>query len=248
MGHEKQILVKHPAGRLRVYVEPDALAGRTLTLRHYGISMDVGAGVEKSDSTIVVMSSHNREQAAALASSTIRPSELGRFAAVVGRWYNNALICCVLKMHGLTALRAITDVGYPMIWRTRSPKKGMVEAKTRNMGWPYGEVGDLLMGRWRDALGTPGIVLLRDLETIQQHRQYVYDEYGRPCHQRLRSEPVGIREKHGDLVVGAGLAYRAVIDLPLYLRVPPQQAPARSPAGRSEARRKARKRKENEVW
>ena len=248
LGHVKQMLVKHPRGRLKVYVQPDASAGHTLTLRNYGIGMVVGAGVEKSDSTIVVMSSHNREQAASLACNTIRPSELGRFAAVVGKWYNDALICCVLKMHGLTALRAITDVGYPMIWRSRSSKKGMIEAKTKNMGWPYGEVGDLLLGRWRDALGTDGIILLRDLETIQQHRQYVYDEYGRPCHQRLKSEPMMVREKHGDLVIGAALAYRACIDLPQYKRVAPDRAPERSAAGRSEKRKAAKKRKESGGW
>lgn len=248
LGHERMILAQHPQGRLKVFVTPDTEAGHTLTLRLYGIGMDVGAGVEKSDSTIVVMSSHNREQAASLACNTITPSDLGRFAAVVGKWYNDALICCVLKMHGLTALRAITDVGYPMIWRTRSPKKGMIEAKTKNMGWPYGEVGDLLMGRWRDALATKGLVKLRDLQTIQQHRQYVYDEHGRPCHQQLRSEPLDVRQSHGDLVVGAGLAYRAVIDLPKYSKVAPERAPERSAAGRSEARRKARKQREKGGW
>ena len=194
------------------------------------------------------MSSHNREQAACLACNKIRPSELGRFAAVIGRWYNDALICCVLKLHGLTALRAITDVGYPRIWRKTNPRQGQVEVKTKSLGWPYGEVGDLLLGRWRDALATKGLVTLHDLQTIQQHRQYVYDEHGRPCHQQLRSEPVSIRETHGDLVIGAALMYRAVIDLPLYLKVEPKRAPARSAAGRSEARRKAKKERESGKW
>ncbi len=248
LGQEKLILVQRDRGRLKVYVTPDTQAGLTLTLRHYGIGMDVGAGVEKSDSTIQVMSSHNREQAASFACNTIEPSELGRFAAAVGKWYNDALICCVLKMHGLTALRAITDVGYPMIWRTVSPKKGMIEAKTKNMGWPYGEVGDLLLGRWRDALATIGLVTLHDLQTIEQHRQYVYDEHGRPCHQVLRSEPVSVRQTHGDLVIGVALAYRAVIDLPQYLRVAPERAPAGSPAGRSEKRRRLAKRKAASKW
>ena len=248
LGHKKAMLVPHPRGRLKVYVMPDTLAGHTLTLRHYGIGMDVGAGVEKSDSTIVVMSSHSREQAASLACNTIEPSELGRFAACVGKWYNDALICCVLKMHGLTALRAIADVGYPMIWRSRSSKRGMIEAKTKNMGWPYGEVCDLLLGRWRDALATKGLVTLHDLQTIQQHRQYVYDEHARPCHQRLRSEPLDVRAAHGDLVIGTALAYRAVIDLPQYLNVVPDRAPAGSPAGRSEKRRREARRKAEAKW
>lgn len=248
LGHERQVLVQKDDGRLKVYVMPDEQAGQTLTLRHYGIGMDVGAGVEKSDSTIQVMSAWNREQAASLACNTIEPSELGRFAALVGKWYNNALICCVLKMHGLTALRAITDVGYPMIWRTTSPKRGIVESRTKNLGWPYGEVGDLLLGRWRDALATPGLVTLHDLQTIQQHRQYVYDEHARACHQLLRSEPIAVRQSHGDLVIGAALAYRAVIDLPMYLRVAPEPPPARSAAGRHEQRKKAAKQKETGGW
>ena len=248
LGMERMILVEKPKGRLRVYITPDETAGHALTLRNYGIGMDVGAGVEKSDSTIQVMSSHNREQAACLACNTIRPSELGRFAAVVGEYYNKALICCVSKMHGLTALRAIADVGYPRIWRTTTPRKGMMEAKTKNLGWPGAELSGLIMGRWIDALGTKGLVMLHDLETIHQHRQYVFDEHGRVCHQRLRSEPVDIREKHGDLVVAASLAYRAVIDIPKYARVAPDRAPEGSPAARSEKRRQAKKRETQGKW
>ena len=127
------------------------------------------------------------------------------------------------------------------------PKRSAAE-KTKNLGWPYGEVCDLLMGRWRDALATEGLVHLRDLETIEQHQQYVYDEHGRPCHQRLRSEKLDIREKHGDLVVGVALAYRAVIDLPLYSRVAPDRAPAGSAAGRSAKRRRLAKQKDSGGW
>jgi len=252
-GHKKYILVQKKKGRLRVFVEPDTPPPGfentdELRARMFGAGMDVGAGVEKSDSTLVFMAADNREVVATLACNKIRPGQLGRFAVAAGKFYNDALICCVGKMHGLTALRAIADAGYPRIWRETRPRAGITEVRTKNLGWPYGEgSSELLMGRWVEAM-EENLTVIRCLETIEQHRQYIYDEMGRVCHQRLKSLPTSVREKHGDLVIGAALAYRACIDLPKYKIVTAIDAPQRSAAGRRAIRDKQRRQKDEGGW
>jgi len=252
LGHTKYILVHKAKGRVKIFVRPDSIppgdpAG-SRRRRTAGIGMDVGEGVEKSDSTISVMFADIREQAATVACNTIRPGELGRLAALVGRLYNDALICCVRKMHGLTAIRSIADSGYPMIWRGTDPKK-MAAPKIKDLGWSHGEAtSDLLFGRWIDAMGSEDLITLRDLETIEQHRQYIYDEMGRACHQRLKSQPVAVREKHGDLVIATALAYRACIDLPKYKIRPAEQAPQNSAEGRRQNRQRKQRQKAVDGW
>jgi len=253
LGHVKYVLVpkSRRRGRLKVYIRPETRpAGLpehvTEFSREAGIGIDVGEGVEKSDSTIQVFFNDTREQAACLACNTIRPGMLGRFAVEVGRFFNNALICCVRKMHGITTIRAMADRGYPMIWRDTDPKT-VVEKRTANLGWKRGEItDDLLIGRWIDAMEAD-LVKLYDIETINQHRAYIYDELGRPCHQRLKSQPVAVREKHGDLVIAGALAWRACLDLPKFKIRTPMAPPHNSPADRRK-RYEARRNKTGERW
>ena len=44
----------------------------------------------------------------------------------------------------------------------------------------------------------------------------LYDDLGRVCHQSLASMPVEVRQRHGDRVIALALAWRAVLDLPLW--------------------------------
>jgi len=213
-------LVRRPNGRVRIFMEPDDLpAGLPETVesldRTFGIGMDVGAGTGASDSTIQVFCVQGREQAAAFNSNRITPSDLGRLAVAVARYYNDALICCVQKMHGITAIRAMVEAGYPHIWQSRRIT-GRTEERINALGWPKGELTDKeLLDRWIDALASdpPGTVL-HDFETLEQHRQYLYDEMGRPALSRMTVLNVTARQQHGDLVVACALANRACMDLP----------------------------------
>ena len=239
LGQVKYVLVPKSAkrGRVKIYMWPDERPPDmpehiTEFAREFGAGMDVGGTAD------------TREVAAVVADNRIRPGMLGRLAVAVGKFYNNALICCVRKMHGITTIRAMADRGYPMIWRDTDPRK-MVEVKTANLGWKRGEISDdLLIGKWIDAM-EGDLVTLRDIEMINQHRAYIFDEMGRPCHQRLKSQPVAVREKHGDLVIGGALMYRAVLDLPKFRIRTPQAPPPGSPADRRRKYEQARKRKES---
>ena len=214
-------LVKSATGRLAVYVEPDAQpaylpAGAERVIRGCGIGMDVSEGVEASDSTIQVFFADNLEQAAELADNSITPSDLGRFAVAVASWYNDALICCVRKMHGLTAIRAMADeCRYANIWHHHLADH-VWEREAAALGWAKGESSDdLLFGQWRDALHHCQATL-HSGAAWGQHREYIFDETGRIVHQHLAESNQQERQRHGDMVVACALARRACADLPLF--------------------------------
>ncbi len=75
--------------------------------------MDVSEGVGESDSTVEVFAGDTREQAAELADNHMTPAELGRFAAAVARFYNDALVCCVRPMHGMQKLNVAFNALIP---------------------------------------------------------------------------------------------------------------------------------------
>jgi len=213
-------LVRRPGGRVRVYIDPTVMPADVpievaSVQRTFGIGMDVGAGTGASDSTIEVFCVQGREEAASFASNRVTPSDLGRLAVAVGRWYNNALICCVQKMHGLTTIRAMVEKGYNHLWRSRDMRQ-RVEVQANQLGWPKGEMSDkLLLDEWRDALAAADGCKLHDFETLEQHRQYIYDDAGRPTLSRMSNMNVAARGQHGDRVVACALANRACKDLPV---------------------------------
>jgi len=217
-------LVRRAEGRLAVYAPPDAQPPDLPThvehvTRAVGLGMDVSEGVEASDSTIVGYFADRLEQCCELADNRIKPANLGRFAAAVARYYNDALICCVRKMHGITAIRSIwDDAGYGRMWHSIDTSKQYVVRRDQ-LGWAGGEAtSPYLFGKWMDALQHHRPII-RSLTLLQQHQQYIYDEAGRITHQRLVSLPPAVRERHGDLVVGSALAFRACVDLPKFRKV-----------------------------
>lgn len=219
-------LVRQAEGRVKVWLGPRSQPvglpeHAERVVRACGIGMDVSEGVAASDSTIEVMFADNREQAAEFADNEIHPAELGRMGAAVGRYFNNALVCCVRKMHGLTTIRTMRDeAGYGYIWRDTDPNK-TTEVSTDKLGWRGGEASSpYLFGKWMDALEKHEPIL-HSLTLVDQHRQYIYDEAGRITHQRLVNLAPPVRDRHGDLVVGVALAYRACLDLPKFRKIKP---------------------------
>lgn len=240
-------LVSGNAGRVKVFVDPQSqpehgVPGVERVTRQFGIGMDVGEGVGESDSTIQVMCRDRMEHAAEFASNRIHPAPLGRLAAAVARYFNNALICPVRKMHGITVIRGIKESGYTRIWHSRTATR-IVDVRSKDLGWPKGEATSAdLFGPWMNAMEKDAVIL-HGLTTIQQHGQYIYDEFGRITHQALAHLPVEVRQRHGDLVIGIALAYRACLDLPRFTDFVPPKAPVMSFKHRREEfdREKARK-------
>lgn len=230
-------LVQRRHGRLLVYQEPDSQP-TTLNAELYrrirgeappeywghvvracGIGIDVSEGVSASNSSIEVFFADNFEQAAELADSTISPADLGRFAVATARFYNQALICCVRKMHGITTQRTMLDeCHYTNLWHHRIAER-IYEHRAEEVGWKRGETSDdLLFGRWIDAVERR-VPILHSLACWQEHTQYIYDEAGRIVMQEKADLPVDVRKRHGDRVVGCALAFVACLDVPKFQKI-----------------------------
>ena len=219
-----QWLVPRAAGRVRCWVHPDSQpeglpAGIVSVRRTFAGGNDVGEGVEASDTTMVVLCGDSREQAAEWALNTITPTDAGRLAVAVCRFYHGALACPVRKMHGLTMIRAMVDeCGYGRLWRDQHVTTA-AKVRTDQLGWPKGEASDeYLFGRMVDAIQYHRITI-HSAELMRQLRQYIYDEMGRITLSTLADTPVELRRRHGDLAVALALAWRAASDLPRFVDV-----------------------------
>ena len=228
------------SGRVLVWLlpadQPEGVPAHIDTVtRSFGMGIDVSEGVGKSNSTIEVFATQGREQAAAFADNTISPPDLARMAAAMARYWNNALICPVRPLHGVAVIRTLVDeCGYHYIWFDTS-KYGMSEQQTHNLGWASGEASSAaLFFGWRDDIQHERCIL-HSLDCWNEHKQYIYDEFGRVTHQNLAHLPASVRDKHGDRVIAAALARRACIDLPRFQKIKPKDT---APVGSFNYRRK----------
>jgi len=243
---ENDELVRMDDGPVLVFIDPRdqpvSLPGEIETIeRSFAIGMDIGAGVGESDSTIEVFAVAGREQAAEFGSNTIQPAELGRLAVKVAKYFNNALICPVNKLHGVTTLRAMVDAGYSYIWRSKK-QLTVAETPVNRLGWGGGESSDEnLFGKWIDAI-QHAETILRSVRCLDQHQQYLYDDLGRITLASLSSAPMEIRKRHGDYVVACALAYRACIDSPLFKKPVAKEPDPTSYAYRARERQRVRER------
>lgn len=229
-------LVRTPTGRLLVYVDPTARPewvpeDVVHIKRQFAFGMDIGAGVGKSDSTMIGLSADIRDQVAEFCENGVSPSDVGRFAVATAKYFNNALLVPVGRMHGLTAIRAMIQLGYTRIWH-HAKIQTLVETSTSNLGWMRGEMSDpLLFGRLKDAV-EKFEAKLYSLALVEQLGQYIYDKSGRICHSGTADMTVLNRYSHGDRVVGLSLAIRGVSDLPKFSDMVRKDPPSDSYASR----------------
>jgi hypothetical protein len=226
-------------GRLRIWIPPDRLPadlphGANSARLTFGMGMDVGAGTNQSDSTIVGFAVQGMEQAFEFNSAGVAPAYLGRMAVAIARYYNDALICCVQKLHGITTIRSMLDLGYTNLWRNVQHDRMVETANGGRIGWVKGESNDaLLMDNVGDALqGSAGLdvmsahgVVVHSVQLLEQLRQYVYDESGRAVLSKNKILNTAARKQHGDLVVGTALGIRACMDQPPYRVLSMKQIP-----------------------
>jgi hypothetical protein len=224
------VLTERDSGPIRVYIQPGEQpqhlpTGAIGVQRLFGMGADVSEGVGASDSAAVVLTGDTREEACEFADNTIEPADFGRVLVALARYYSNALICCVRPLHGITVLRTMLDEQkYGRVWREKTVTGATVQETARH-GWAKGEASSpALFGTWIDELNH-NRVILHGQTLLDQHRQYIYDQSGRITQQALATLPPEVRHRHGDLVIAAALASRAVADLPRFgdVIVPPNE-------------------------
>jgi len=239
-------LVRRERGRVRVYAEPSSQpgseqqlpAGAVRVTRAVGIGCDVGLGTGSSDTTFVGMFVDNREQCVEFNSNRITPNDFGRLVVAVAIYFNNALVCCVRKMHGLTVIRTMRDeLNYAYLWHSRI-ESGMVTRPTDQLGWGGGEMTDeRLVDPLRDALDKRNMII-RSTLLARQLSEYIFDDQGRIIHQSLAHESEAVREQHGDVVAGGALSLKACCDLPKFRAVHQRELTPMQKALQAEANKK----------
>ena len=220
----------HENGPLRVWMMPDSQPdilprGKASVKRAFAIGADVAEGVGKSDSAAVVLCRDSREQAAEFADPWCEPANFGRVLAGLGRWFNTAIVCPVRPMHGITVIRTMLDEqGYSNLWRTRTLTQ-TTPTTASDFGWSKGEISSApLFDPWVDDV-IHQRVTVRSLALVEQMHRYFYDETGRVTWAAVAHLPPEQRWKHGDIVVAAALANRALADAPLYAKVESEPPP-----------------------
>ena len=100
----------------------------------YVIGADVAEGVEEDYSAATVMDK-STHQTVARFRGDMEPADYGEYLALLGRWYNHALIGPEINNHGLTTVQRLRDVGYDNIYRRESGVDERYEEYTSKLGW-----------------------------------------------------------------------------------------------------------------
>lgn len=121
------------------------------------------------------------------------PDVFGAFCALLGRWYNEALIGVEANNHGLTANNAVRDDGYPRQYREKKVDHRQ-KIKTERLGWwtdkkSKAVLVDDLRTALRDGMWMP------DQGTLDELYTFVYDGRG-----GMNGSP------HDDRVISLGIA------------------------------------------
>jgi hypothetical protein len=178
-----------PLGELHCYLPHDEHAD-------YFIGGDVGAGVRKDYSVAQVLDSQRR-QTAVWRSDRYDPDHFGTVLAHLGRFYNDAMICCERNNHGILTNRVLhKDEDYPNVYQEVVVDK-VTDTETEVVGFYTSEkskplVIDKLRAEHRD-----GALEVYDEATLQEMQRFIVADNG-----RMEAE----KGHHDDTVIALALA------------------------------------------
>lgn len=144
----------------------------------YVIGADVAEGVGGDFSVATVMDK-NEHKTVARFRGDMEPADFGEYLAILGEWYNNALIGCEINNHGLTTVQRLRDVGYANIYRREAGKDERYEEYTSKLGWRTDvSTKPLMIDGLSEAIST-GQIIDYDKIFILECKTYVVDKRGR---------------------------------------------------------------------
>lgn len=100
----------------------------------YVIGADVAEGIEEDYSVATVMDKHSHQTVARFRGD-LEPADFGEYLALLGKWYNHALIGVEINNHGLTTVQRLRDVGYDNLYRREMGIDERYEEYTSKLGW-----------------------------------------------------------------------------------------------------------------
>lgn len=138
-GNPTELIEKK--NRLQTEIIPKIMEGAPLKVwfqpqdgHEYVIGADVAEGIAEDFSCATVMD-RNSHQTVARFRGDMEPSDFGEYLALLGRWYNHALIGAEINNHGLTTVQRLRDVGYDNIYRREMGIDERYEEYTSKLGW-----------------------------------------------------------------------------------------------------------------
>lgn len=186
----KTILPKEIEGApLKVWRQPQSSA-------EYVIGADVAEGIEEDYSVATVMDKHTHMTVARFRGD-MEPADFGEYLAILGKWYNNALIGAEINNHGLTTVQRLRDVGYANLYRREMGIDERYEEYTSKLGWRTDvRTKPLMIDGLSEAISTDQIIDY-DKIFIRECMTYIRDPRGRTNAQE---------GQHDDTVVATAIA------------------------------------------
>ena len=178
----------------------------------YKIGNDIsggGGGAFTSNSTAVVINQLTGEEMAEFASPNIKREAFAYFVAALGRWYYGAEVCFENNFAGGFTAEFVEIIGYENIFMQDRGIEGYHE-KTSKPGFRVNRDED--KQKIFDALQNgmaEKTLIVRSEALIKECGEYEYEAKGKIVHSgsKKSEDPGGRGAPHGDLVIGAGLAW-----------------------------------------
>lgn len=144
----------------------------------YVIGADVAEGVGEDFSVATVMDKRTHQTVARFRGD-MEPSDFGEYLAILGKWYNHALVGCEINNHGLTTVQRLRDVGYDNLYRREMGIDERYEEYTSKLGWRTDvRTKPLMIDGLSEAISTDQITDY-DLIFIRECMTYIRDPRGR---------------------------------------------------------------------
>jgi hypothetical protein len=196
------------------------IEGRPSQDMTYVFGIDISNGAGSSNSVITVLAAEANMIVAKFWDANTSPEELAIAAAEAGVWFGGrkgpAFIVWENNGPGGIFGRKLVKLGYPNFYRLR--QEGTINKKrTPRWGWHSNqERKEVLLGMYREALAQDRIIN-PCLESIEEAGDYIYDDTGLLVPGKLREEPSGGRQLHGDHVIADALVVLGREELPKQL-------------------------------
>lgn len=156
---------------LKVWIQPQ-------DGHEYVIGADVAEGIEEDYSVATVMDKMNHQTVARFRGD-MEPSDFGEYLALLGKWYNDALIGAEINNHGLTTVQRLRDVGYSNLYRREMGIDERYEEYTSKLGWRTDvRTKPLMIDGLSEAISTDQIIDY-DKIFIRECMTYIRDPRGR---------------------------------------------------------------------
>jgi hypothetical protein len=216
-GTRRPIWLPQSAGRLRLWIQPDAEGRIPKHLDDMAIACDIAAGTGGEESSNSVASICNRktgEKVGQFWSNKVSPRDFARYVVNLCKWFNGAFLIWEKNgPGGETFTNEVIELGYLNVYYHIADDSFEVDID-KKPGWTSGKARkNSLLSSYAEAL-MYGYFQNPCEESLLECLEYVHQPNGDIIHARSKDtvDPASSGESHGDMVIADALAVRAMKD------------------------------------